>query len=642
MINLKLATKGTAVSIGQEIGRGGEGVIFAIPDSPDRVAKLYLKDPEPTKVKKLTTMVATTNPALLKIAAWPIDLLVDSQQKLRGFIMPRIAARRDIHELYSPKSRAATFPETDFRFLVHVGMNIARAFAVIHSQGHVIGDVNHGNLLVGPDGTVILIDCDSFQVGQGTNAFSCDVGVPLFTAPELHGKLLRGLVRTPNHDVFGLAVLLFHLFFMGRHPFAGRYLGHGDMPIEKAVAEYRFAYGPDRQANQMERPPGTIPLETMGNTVSDLFVRTFERAGSYGGRPSAEKWLNGLVQLRDALGVCSSAKWHYYPRSLSACPWCTVESQTGVRLFGQRVTADRFTGTVDVDSLWRAIVSVQGPGQDPALPSERQGPPLVSASSTHKVEKVVRQIGAFAIGFGGLVACDALPKNGSGFWGIAGLIAAYLIWPRDSPEERLEAERALIAAKGEWEHALSHWKNQATQVAFSAKFEELVRIRQQLVDLPRKKQLGITKLEKERHERQLERYLDRFRIDRGNIPGIGQSRTAMLASYGIETAADIKRNAISKIPGFGQKLTGELLSWRKSHEHNFQFNPAEPINQAEIDALDSELVTERTALVNTLRQGPDQLRRISDETSAARSRLMPMLERCWKQVQLTQASLNAL
>ncbi|MBX3329580.1 MAG: hypothetical protein KF722_04195 [Nitrospira sp.] len=640
MTKLRLARSGVTVVLGQEIGRGGEGVIFALPESPDRVAKLYLKELEPKKVQKLTMMVGTSTPTLLKIAAWPIDLLIDAYQKLRGFVMPRIAARRDIHELYSPKSRVDAFPQTDFRFLVHVGTNIARAFARVHEHGHVIGDVNHGNLLVGPDGTVMLIDCDSFQVGQGATAFSCDVGVPLFTAPELHGKPLRGLIRTPNHDMFGLAVLLFHLVYMGRHPFAGRFLGHGDMPIEKAVAENRFAYGPDRQANQMERPPGTIPLDTMGRTISDLFIRTFERAGNHGGRPKAEKWIDALVQLENSLRVCSSAKWHHYLQSLPACPWCSVEKKTGVRLFGQRVIVNRFTGTVDIDALWETIVVVPGPGPDPTLPSERPGQ-LTAVSSVRKIAYVFRKLIGCAIVLLGIAACNADPKGGSGWWGLAALIIAYAIWPRASSEERLQAERVLTTAKNEWEDAIARWKREASQSVFRGKLDDLEKAKRQLVDLPRKRQQGIAKLEGKRHGRQLDRYLDRFRIDRGDIPGIGPSRTAMLASYGIETAADIKRGGID-IPGFGRKLNSELLKWRKGHEQNFRFNPNEPVNQADIDELDRELDAEQVGLSSILRQGPEQLRWLSSDISAARARLMPVLERCWHQLQLAEASLKAL
>jgi DNA-binding helix-hairpin-helix protein with protein kinase domain len=336
MMQLTLIRARTSVRLGRELGRGGEGAVFAVEGQQDRVAKIYSTSPDHKKAQKLVVMAESASPSLLKVAAWPIDILSDSKGVVRGFIMPRLIARRDIHELYSPKSRSEAFSEADFRFLVHVGANIARAFAVVHEQGHVVGDVNHGNLLVGPDGTVMLIDCDSFQIGNGAHVFTCDVGVPLFTAPELHGHTFRGLVRTANHDRFGLAVLLFHLLYMGRHPFAGRYAGPGDMPIEKAIAEYRFAYGPDRAANGMERPPGTIPLETMGAAVTQLFIRAFERADSNGMRPDAKTWAEALDSLKSGLRGCSQAGWHHYPGELTACPWCAVEAQTGVRLFGQR------------------------------------------------------------------------------------------------------------------------------------------------------------------------------------------------------------------------------------------------------------------------------------------------------------------
>ena len=73
------------------------------------------------------------------------------------------------------------------------------------------------------DATVALIDADSFQFSLNGKSYPCVVGVPDFTPPELHGKNLASVQRTIEHDNFGLAVAIFHLLFMGRHPFAGRY-----------------------------------------------------------------------------------------------------------------------------------------------------------------------------------------------------------------------------------------------------------------------------------------------------------------------------------------------------------------------------------------------------------------------------------
>lgn len=641
-MQLTLARTRTSICLGQELGRGGEGAVFAIDGQKDRVAKIYSIPPDARKIQKLTAMTEAASPPLLRIAAWPVDLLTDTSGLVRGFVMPRVIARRDIHELYSPKSRSEAFPETDFRFLVHVGANIARAFAVVHAQGHVLGDVNHGNLLVGPDGTVMLIDCDSFQIGSGAQVFTCDVGVPLFTAPELHGRALRGLMRTANHDRFGLAVLLFHLLYMGRHPFAGRFSGQGDMPIEKAVAEYRFAYGPDRGTNGMERPPGTIALETMGITISNLFVRAFERSGSNGGRPGAEIWIDALERLESSLRVCSTANWHHYPGELGNCPWCAIEAQTGIRLFGQRIIVDRLTGGIDLATIWRTITTVPGPGDDPTLPSERPWHPPQGVALPSSVLKNMRKAISIGLACTGLVACNALSKEGGILWAMASYGLAVAVWPRVSAENLAVAEGAYSAAKAEWESVLGRWKREALLDVFKEKVNSLDKARAELADMPNKRQCGIAKLESERESRQRQRYLDRFRIDRAEIHGIGAGRTSMLASYGIETAADIKKSKIMQIPGFGEALTSELVEWRKKHERNFRFNPNEPVDRHEIDVMDRELESQRQNLLSTLRQGSDSLRRLSQEIGAARTRLMPLLEKTWTGLKIAEAKRDAL
>ena len=60
--------------------------------------------------------------------------------------------------------------------------------------------------------------------------YRCPVGKPEFTPPELQGRLFAHLDRAPEHDLFGLAVLIFQLLMEGTHPFAGVFLGHGGRP----------------------------------------------------------------------------------------------------------------------------------------------------------------------------------------------------------------------------------------------------------------------------------------------------------------------------------------------------------------------------------------------------------------------------
>jgi DNA-binding helix-hairpin-helix protein with protein kinase domain len=78
-----------------------------------------------------------------------------------------------------------------------------------------VGDINHSGFLISPEAKVKLIDADSFQVSDGAKHYFCKVGVPEYTPPELQNQPLGGVLRTSNHDAFGLAVVIFQLLFMG-------------------------------------------------------------------------------------------------------------------------------------------------------------------------------------------------------------------------------------------------------------------------------------------------------------------------------------------------------------------------------------------------------------------------------------------
>jgi DNA-binding helix-hairpin-helix protein with protein kinase domain len=198
---------GRTVRLGREIGRGGEGVVFEI-DGDTSVAKLYLQPLSQEKIDKLTLMASQASDGIRGIAAWPTELLREaSRGTVQGFLMPKVTGYKPVHLLYGVQSRRNEFPKATWEFLAGAALNAASAFSVLHKLGHVIGDVNENNVLVSPkDYTVALIDCDSFQVRSPTAVFRCEVGVPLYTPPELQGRSLSQVERTLNHDRFGLAL----------------------------------------------------------------------------------------------------------------------------------------------------------------------------------------------------------------------------------------------------------------------------------------------------------------------------------------------------------------------------------------------------------------------------------------------------
>ena len=272
---------------------GGEGQVFEIDGSTGLVAKLYHQPADAQKAAKLRYQVQSPKPALNGIAAWPTDLLLDlaNPKIVRGILMPRMLGK-EIHKLYGPADRAAEFTKAGWDFLIHVAMNSAVAFETLHEHGAVMADVNEGNLLVTEgDGRVGLIDCDSYQIHNGSGLFLCDVGIPMWTPPELQGQNFRALERTPNHDRFGLAVLIFQLLFMGRHPFAGVQTGRDQFEIEEAIKRYLFAFAPQTWPRGVKPPPDSLSLGAVPERLRRLFERAFLQGSELtNARPSGREW----------------------------------------------------------------------------------------------------------------------------------------------------------------------------------------------------------------------------------------------------------------------------------------------------------------------------------------------------------------
>ncbi|MGL4550295.1 MAG: hypothetical protein ACRC33_03835, partial [Gemmataceae bacterium] len=193
---------GRPVRLGPLLSEGGEGKVYDVAGAPGVAAKLYKQRRDDAKLR---AMVGLHTPDLARVAAWPSSLLrLDGA--VAGFLMPKVAGHRPLHALYSPASRRVAFPRADWGDLMLAARNTAAAAAVAHRHAVVIGDVNQSNVLVSEAADAVLIDCDSFQVRAAGRVFTSDVGIDLFTPPELQGRSLRGVERTERHDGFGLAV----------------------------------------------------------------------------------------------------------------------------------------------------------------------------------------------------------------------------------------------------------------------------------------------------------------------------------------------------------------------------------------------------------------------------------------------------
>jgi hypothetical protein len=207
------------------------------------------------------------------------------------------------------------------------------------------------------------------------------------------------------------------------------------------ILEQRFAYGAGRQMHQMERPPGTLPIEGVGSAVAALFEQAFGSNGAGGrARPSATDWIAKLQELETSLKPCTQNSSHFHAPRLNACPWCGIEKATGARLFGQRIVTTGSVGTVTIEQLWAAIAEIRGPGPAPDV-----GHPT-SGGRLWRYWTVTRKWASVAVGVSGVASCNSIGHGGGLLSGCGLLVAACFLWPRATDAQRA----ALKHAQAEW------------------------------------------------------------------------------------------------------------------------------------------------------------------------------------------------
>ena len=637
--------KGRQVTLGQELGRGGEATVYAIDGDQSLVAKIYHRRLDAEKTEKLSRMVELQSERLLRLAAWPVGTLRPrSGNSVAGVLMRNVSRFKDIHLLYNTKSRLREFPaKANWRFLVHTAANVSRAFSVIHEHRHVIADVNQRNVKVSPESAIVsLIDCDSFQIFSHGRYFLCGVGVPEYTPPELQDKQFNSVIRTQNHDNFGLAVLVFHLLFMGRHPFAGKFLGRGDMPIEKAIEEYRFAFAPDAQRTLMQPPPNCITLAHLSPEVRRLFVDAFAPGGANSGRPDATQWVVALDALGRQLKQCSANKVHTFFQSLSVCPWCQIEGQAGVLLFVGYAVADGGSG-FRLELVWAQIASVQspGPGTQPDFSQLAAGVRATLEARVAGRKRRGKVAVVVLIVFAILGVCLVSGLGAATFWiGVFCVVVAKSITKRFG-HRKAKFESESRATEARFRAIQERWQREASEEPFATKLRDLRQLIDEHKRLPTRRQEKIRELERDLYNVQLRHYLEKFDIASADIPHVKDSRKAMLSSYGIDDAADVTAAAVEAVPGFGQFLTDKMLTWRRSLESKFKFDARRGIDPSDIQRVDQDIAKRRMEIELRLLKGQMELTDTRRRIVVVRAQLRDPLQKAWMEMAQARANTRA-
>ncbi len=324
---------GRAVALGERLGRGGEGEVFAVEGAPTLVAKVLDARHRAGKAAKLQAMLARPPAGAndlvegLPVLTWPRGLLLDGRD-LVGYTMARVRPTDfvPLHQVTSAARRHGLGGGAlSWDKLVLLGLRLAHVVTTLHRFGYAVGDLNDRNVLVSRRLTPLLMDTDSFQVPDGRRVHPCTVGDALVWPPELLDvDLARRPVDRTASDDYALAALLFQLFMAGARPYQSR--GSAVAGLETLQAKTRAGHYPwDRPRRGVLEPPAGAPSYAgLPKAVRAAFERAFVAGHRKPNkRPTAQDWVSVLSAVRAAgYQTCRREARHVFGANEAGCPWC--------------------------------------------------------------------------------------------------------------------------------------------------------------------------------------------------------------------------------------------------------------------------------------------------------------------------------
>lgn len=235
----------------KEITRGGEGKIISY--NNDKVAKIYLPGIKGISEIKFNDLIVLSN-----LFVKPEELIY-SGNKIAGFFMKYIP--KDYFTLFAAFSILfAKKNNIDNKSKLKTCQFIINGVKEAHINNIVIGDLNHFNILINPDGDGFFIDVDSYGTPNAKHS-----GKQL---PEVQDHF-KGCVINKEADYYALATLIYN-YLSNIHPYKGVH------PLYKSLSERALHRIPVFDKTQNIKVPNfyaPIADKNLQNQFEEIFVK---------------------------------------------------------------------------------------------------------------------------------------------------------------------------------------------------------------------------------------------------------------------------------------------------------------------------------------------------------------------------------
>ena len=388
-------TKTTRFELSEKtISSGGEGSVYDIVGSSDKVAKIYHESRRTESREKKIEARVKIPASDLPECAWPQEMLFQ-EERFCGFVMDKVSGIGNLVDFFVYENRK----NYTWQQYVIAAINIAAAVNNIHDAGIVIGDLKPDNIIIDPkSGRVKLVDTDSYQIiGADGVLYPCTVATPEYIPPELQNvnfeKNGNESCFSEKTDDFSLAVIIFKTLMNGVHPFscfsAKRSLNNLEANIKNGCSPYFSETNPENDIQVTLRSP---EIKVLPPEIQELFGRAFAEGRDHPEkRPSAAEWFYALSDLDRHLAACHRNLSHFYSGHLSSCPWCSLENEMSER-------KARFAELLNVrENEWRP--KKPAPTASTAAPPPVPKKQTVSTYTDHKNDDDKNNLKAAGIAF---------------------------------------------------------------------------------------------------------------------------------------------------------------------------------------------------------------------------------------------------